>query len=166
MVSPARIGIIGRRRCNVSWALAIVSVSLAISRRAGARGGTGAPSDEKYSTWMRSAGIAEAGQRRLAVLDQIAGAAQEGVIDLGGGRDRADQGLDLFGVDAAVEQRELLLLAREHVMHGEALEEAVLQILERLLEDDALRGAVAIDQHEAASRLAREQRAQRATSPA
>ena len=80
---------------------------------------------------------AEPDQRSLALLDQPAGTAQKGVVDLVRRRERSDQRVDLLRVDAAVEQRQFLLLAGEHVVHGEAFEIAVLQVLECVLEDDA-----------------------------
>ena len=80
------------------------------------------------------------------------------MIDRLRGQARPRQGLDLLGIEPAIEQRDVLRLAREHVMHGEPAEMAVLQILERVLEDDVARRAIAVDQHEAALRLARQDR--------
>src|SRR4051812_25091825 len=82
------------------------------------------------------------------------------MVDAGRRADRRQHRLDLLRVDAAVEQRNILMLARQYMVHHETIEEAVLEIVQRVLEDDALRGAVAIDEDEAAVLLARQYRAQ------
>jgi hypothetical protein len=57
---------------------------------------------------------------------------------------------------AAVQDRDVLLLLAEHVEHREAPEMAVLQLLERRAEQHVGHGPVAVEQEEAAFGLARE----------
>ena len=60
---------------------------------------------------------------------------------------------DLLAVDAPVEDVDVLRLARQDVKHREAVEIAILQILQRLAEHDRARGAVAVEQRHAAIRV-------------
>src|SRR4051794_27388198 len=101
---------------------------------------------------------AERLQRRLGILKHAAWAADEDVVDFACRHDGAQQQRDLPGVETPVEDRDVLRLARQDVEYRQALDEAVLQVLERFAEDDARAGAVAIEQEEAAPRLARQRR--------
>jgi GTPase len=65
------------------------------------------------------------------------------------------EGVALAAVDAAVEQFHVLLLAAHHVDHVEALQVGILEVGQFFLEDHRGRGAVAIEQREAAVRLGR-----------
>src|SRR5882762_3617920 len=66
---------------------------------------------------------------------------------------------DLFGRNAAVEQRSLLLLATEHVDDLQPPEIAVLQVLESLAKDDRSQAPIAVDECERGVRLSTEHRA-------
>ena len=88
-------------------------------------------------------------QRLFDLIDHRSRAADEGLVDRVG-RDQRGQELPHFaGVNPAVEELDVLLLAREHVIEAEAGEIAVLQVLERFVEHHARLPAVAIDQREA-----------------
>ena len=71
---------------------------------------------------------------------------------------RVGEGLHLGGVQATVEEIHLLVLAAEQVVQREAREVAVLQVLQVLLEHHIGESPIAVEQGEAAARLARERR--------
>ena len=77
-----------------------------------------------------------------------------------------EQLLALLLGHAAVEELDVLLLAAEDVDEVEAVEMLVLEILELLAEHDRARGAVAVEQREAAVRLGGERRLDDATGAA
>ncbi len=105
------------------------------------------------------AGHAGREQRLLDLVDHRGRPAHERLVDRRGRDQRGQELLHLGGIDAAVEEIDVLLLAREHVVEAEARQVAVLQVLERLVEHHARLAAVAVDQREARARLARERRA-------
>ena len=88
-------------------------------------------------------------QRLFDFVDHRSRAADEGLVDRVGRDQRGQELPHLGGVDAAIEELDVLLLAREHVVEAKASEIAVLQVLERLVEHHARLPAVAIDQREA-----------------
>ncbi len=92
-------------------------------------------------------------QRRFHRIDHGGRTTDESRIDLVGRDQRIEEGARLVAVEPAVEQRDLLRLARQHVIQREAVEVAVLQVFQRLGKDDAVHRAVAVDQRESAVRL-------------
>src|SRR5207249_12073325 len=94
-------------------------------------------------------------QCRPACFDQITGPAQERVVDGVGTKRGCQHRRDLRGIDPAVEELELLAFAREHVMHAKTIEKSILQLFEFPLEDDALCGAIAVEEHDLALQLPR-----------
>ena len=84
------------------------------------------------------------------------GTADEDMIDARGRHQRAQQHPHLVAIEPAVQDRDVLLLARDDMEHREPLHEAVLQFLQRLAEQHAAGGAVAVEQEEPAVRLARQ----------
>ena len=97
-------------------------------------------------------------QRRLDLVDHRRRPADERIVD-GIDRDQhVEEGAHTLGVDAAVEQRHLLLLAREHVVEHEARQEAILEVFQLFLEHHAADTSIAVDQREARTRLAPQQR--------
>ena len=98
-------------------------------------------------------------QRGGDIVDHLAGTAQKDPIGLG----EVDQATrrqlaDACAVDAAIEQVDILRLARQQMDQREPLQEAILQILQRFEEHDRARCAVAIDQRDRAVRLMRQNR--------
>ena len=79
-----------------------------------------------------------------------------GDIDIGRIDPATQQFIALRGVDAAIEQLHILLLAAEDEHEVQARQIAVLQIFEFILEDHARRRAVTVEQGEAAVRLKRQ----------
>ena len=109
----------------------------------------------KRSRWILSRGDAALEQRLLGRVHHRAGAADEEGGDLG----RVDQMLEhlvAFGaVEHAVEQVDILGLLGEEMMDLEPVHEAVLEPRQLLEEDDRLAVAIAVEEGEAAVRLAR-----------
>jgi len=86
-------------------------------------------------------------------VDHVTRPADEGRID-GVGRDECiEEGEHALAVEAAIEQRHVLRLAREHVIQHEARQVAILDVFERLGKDRAVLAAIAIHEREAAARL-------------
>ena len=81
--------------------------------------------------------------------------ADEDMIDACRRHQRAQQHPHLVAVEPAVQDRDVLLLAGDDVEDREAIDEAILELLERLEEHDVVGRAVAVEQEEAAVRLAR-----------
>ena len=79
---------------------------------------------------------AQVGKRDLRRLHHALRPTEEGMIDFLPRQACPHQGRDSFAIEPAVEQRQILRLAREHVMHGEPAEMPVLEILESVLEHD------------------------------
>ena len=86
------------------------------------------------------------------------GPAEEHGVDVGERRPVVEQRARPRAVDAAVQQLDVLRLARQHVHEVEALQVHVLQRRELLAEHHARRRAVAVEQRELRVRLARERR--------
>ena len=84
------------------------------------------------------------------------GAADEDMIDAGRRNQRAQQHPHLFAVEPAVQDRDVLLFAGDHMEYREPLHEAVLQFFQRFAKQHARCRAVAVEQEEPAVRLARQ----------
>src|SRR6185312_15190297 len=82
--------------------------------------------------------------------------ADEDMIDARRRHQRAQEYPHLLAVEPAMQDRDILLLAGDDVEQREALQEAILQLLQHLAEHPALGGAVAVEQEEAAVWLTRQ----------
>lgn len=94
-------------------------------------------------------------QRGLHAVNHAAGAADEGVVDVGHREQGLGQDPDFVRVEPAVEQLDILLLAAEKVVQRKSRQIAVLQVFQFFVEQRTGLTAVAVDQGEAAARLAR-----------
>ena len=103
---------------------------------------------------------AELGEHGPQHLDHAARAAEQHVIDAGGGHEMGEQQARLRRIEPAVEHRHVLLLLREHVEHREPVEMAVLERLDLAAEHDVCGAAIAVEQEEAALLLACQHAAQ------
>ena len=101
-------------------------------------------------------GNADVAAGRLDVLAHAGRTADEDVIDARCRHQRAQQHPHLVAVEPAVQDRDVLLFARDHMEYREPLHEAVFQFFQRLAKQHAAGGAVAVEQEEAAVRLARQ----------
>ena len=95
-------------------------------------------------------------ERGLGLVVHLERAADEGFVDPLCRNQRLEELRQLFAVDKAHVQRRVGLLGREHVVQHQAREVAVLEVFDLLLEHRGLQRAVAVDQGEAAVRLARQ----------
>ena len=84
------------------------------------------------------------------------GTADEDVIDTGRRHQRAQQHPHLLAIEPAVQDRDVLLFAGDHMEDREPLHEAVFQFFQRLAKQHAAGRAVAVEQEEPAVRLARQ----------
>ena len=82
-------------------------------------------------------GNAELAAGRLDVLAHPCGAADEDVIDTRGRNQRAQQHPHLLAVEPAVQDRDVLLFARDDMEKREPLQEAVFQLFQRFEEQHA-----------------------------
>src|SRR4051812_26010165 len=103
-------------------------------------------------TLLRDAKIATG---RLDVLAHAGRTADEDVIDAFRRYQRAQQHPNLVAVEPAVQDRNVLFLARDDVEDREPIDEPVLEFLECLEEHDVVGRAIAVEQEELAVRLAR-----------
>jgi hypothetical protein len=97
-------------------------------------------------------------QRRLGLVVDAVRAAHEGVVDVVGVDERAEELADLGAAEAPVVERQVGRLLREHHVQRQARQVAVLEVLELLGEHRRALPAVAVDQREARLRLGREHR--------
>jgi hypothetical protein len=74
---------------------------------------------------------------RFDILAHPHRATDEDMIDAGRRHQRAQQHADFLAVEPAVQDRDVLLLARDDVKDGEPLHEAVLQFFQRFAEQHA-----------------------------
>jgi hypothetical protein len=90
-------------------------------------------------------------QHRSRGLDHFPWPAEEPLVDVIGRHQLVEEDTQPLSIDVPVEELHLLLLARQHVVQGEAFRVPVLEVLELLEEHDVLDRPVAIDQgHRAA----------------
>ena len=92
-------------------------------------------------------------QRGAALLDHAERAAQEIAVDVVRRSDGPREQRDPLAVEAAVQDVDVLRLARQHVKDGQPAEMPVLQLFERAPEHDARRRAVAVEQRGARFRV-------------
>src|SRR5664279_343865 len=92
----------------------------------------------------------------LDILAHAGGAADEDVIDAGRRHQRAQQHPHLLAIEPAVQDRDILLLAGDHMEYREPLHEAVLEFFQGLTKQHAGGRSVAIKQKEPAAGLARQ----------
>jgi hypothetical protein len=115
----------------------------------------GLPGGEQLEPY-RVRGHAPPGQEVPAQLHELEGAAEEPFVHAVGRDDRAEQLLQLLGVDPSREQRRDALFTGQDVVHREAGGVPVLQVRELLEEHDIHRGPVRVDEVEAHAGAARE----------
>ncbi|CAK0137292.1 Uncharacterised protein [Burkholderia pseudomallei] len=84
--------------------------------------------------------------------------ADERLVDRRGRHERIEKRRAFRLIEHAVEQLDVLHVVGQHVVEGEPLHEAVLQVLEFLGEHDRIDAAIAVDQRERAARLELERR--------
>ncbi len=101
-------------------------------------------------------GNADVAAGRLDVLAHSRWTADEDMIDGRGGDQRAQQHAHFFTVEPAVQDRDVLLLARDHMEKREPLHKTVLQLFQRFEEHHARGRAVAVEQKNPAVRLPRQ----------
>ena len=101
-------------------------------------------------------GNADIAAGRLDLLAHGGRAADEDVVDTGRRDQRAQQHPHLLGIEPAMQDRNVLLFARDHMEDREPLHEAVLQLFQRLAKQHAAGGAIAVEQEKPAVRLARQ----------
>ena len=95
-------------------------------------------------------------QRRLGLVVDAVRAADEGVVDVAGVDERGEELADLVAAEAAVVERQVGRLLREHHVQRQARQVAVLEVLDLLGEHRRALLAVAVDQREARLRLGAE----------
>ena len=105
---------------------------------------------------MRSSAMPIVAAGRLDVLAHPGGAADEDVIDACRRHQRAQQHAHFLAVEPAVQDRNILLFARNDMEQRQPLHEAVFQFLERFEEQHVRCRAVAVKQKEAAVWFARQ----------
>ena len=93
---------------------------------------------------------------RLDILAHAGGTADKDVIDARRRHQRTQQHANLSAIQSAVQDRDVLLLARDDMEDREPLHEAIFQVFQRFAEQHAASRAVAIEQEEPALRLPRQ----------
>src|SRR3954447_26479378 len=99
---------------------------------------------------------AEPSAGRLDVLAHAGRTADEDVVDAFRWYQRAQQHPHLVAVEPAVQDRNVLFLAGDDVEDREPVDEAILELFERLEEHNVVGRAIAVEQEEAAVGFARE----------
>ena len=82
-------------------------------------------------------GDADIAAGRLDIVAHAGRAADEDVVDIGGRHQRAQQHPHLLAVEPAVQDRDVLLFARDHMEDREPLQVAVLEFFQRLAKQHA-----------------------------
>ncbi|KAF5291100.1 hypothetical protein FQR65_LT20496 [Abscondita terminalis] len=95
-------------------------------------------------------------QGGLGLVVHLEGSANVDMVDVRGRHHALQEFGDLGAVHHAHVQRQVGVLVREHMLQRQPRHVAVLEVLDLLLEHGGLQLAVAVDQREAAGRLARQ----------